>query len=57
VGLAANKARKQDSKLATADDVLSTVTNLFMDKPWLQIGGNETVGMGWCAVSALKAGA
>lgn len=57
VGLAANKARKQDSKLATADDVLGTVTNLFMDKPWLQIGGNETVGMGWCAVSALKAGA
>ncbi len=57
VGLAANKARKQDSKLATADDVLSTVTNLFTDKPWLQIGGNETVGMGWCAVSALKAGA
>lgn len=57
VGLAANKARKQDSKLATADDVLGTVTELFTKKPWLQVGGNETVGMGWCAVSTLKAGA
>jgi CRISPR-associated protein Cmr4 len=54
VGLAANKARKQDSKLATADDVLGTVTELFTKTPWLQIGGNETVGMGWCAVSVLE---
>lgn len=53
VGLAANKARKQDSDLDSADKVLSKVTDLFKDKPWLQIGGNETVGMGWCAVSML----
>lgn len=51
VGLAANKARKPDSELTTAEQVLSKVTELFKDKPWLQIGGNETVGMGWCAVS------
>lgn len=51
VGLAANKARKPDSELATAEQVLGKVTVLFKDKPWLQIGGNETVGMGWCAVS------
>ena len=55
VGLAANKARKPDSELKTATDVLNKVTTLFDgDKSWLQIGGNETVGMGWCAVSTLK---
>lgn len=53
VGLAANKARKQDSELDSADKVLTKVTDLFKDKPWLQVGGNETVGMGWCAVSML----
>lgn len=57
IGLAANKARKQDSDLDTAEKVLTTVTNLFKDKHWLQVGGNETVGMGWCAVSTLKGGA
>ena len=54
VGLAAYQARKQDSDLNTPEKVLTTVINLFTDKPWLQIGGNETVGMGWCAVSTLK---
>ena len=54
VGLAAYQARKQDSDLNTPEKVLTTVINLFTDKPWLQIGGNETVGMGWCAVSILK---
>ena len=54
VGLAAYQARKQDSDLNTPEKVLTTVINLFTNKPWLQIGGNETVGMGWCAVSILK---
>ena len=55
VGLAANKARKPDSELTTAADILHKVTALFEgNKSWLQIGGNETVGMGWCAVSTLK---
>ena len=49
VCLAANDARKKEGKLL-ADAVLQTVVELFAAKPYLQIGGNETVGMGWCKV-------
>ncbi len=30
---------------------LAKVTSLFADRPYLQVGGNETVGMGWFAVT------
>lgn len=30
---------------------LDAITGLFHDHPYLQVGGNETVGMGWFAVS------
>lgn len=58
VGLSAVQARmpkkdKQDNSETLpmpADAILQAVTGLFIDKPWLQVGGNETVGMGWCAV-------
>lgn len=34
-----------------AKDVLESVTRtLFDDHPYLQVGGNETLGMGWCRV-------
>lgn len=49
VCLAANDARKKDSVLS-ADAVLKTVQDMFTSKPYLQLGGNETVGMGWCKV-------
>lgn len=49
VCLAANDARKKDA-LMRADAVLKTVQELFTSKPYLQLGGNETVGMGWCKV-------
>ena len=49
VCLAANDARKKDSVLS-ADAVLQTVQEMFATKPYLQLGGNETVGMGWCRV-------
>jgi len=49
VCLAANDARKKDSILS-ADAVLQTVQEMFTAKPYLQLGGNETVGMGWCRV-------
>lgn len=60
LGVAANRARKpRDGKSPenfndSAEGMLATVTDLFTDKPWLQIGGNETVGMGWCAVKTLS---
>lgn len=64
VGLNANKGRtrgkqekEQDSQAEPlpAESVLQTVTDMFGgDHYWLQIGGNETVGMGWCAVKAVR---
>lgn len=53
VPLAANKSRRKGHDLEAAA-VLAKVTGLFADKPYLQLGGNETVGMGWCAVNALE---
>lgn len=53
VGLSATKARAQDAEMPAAS-ILGAVTDLFAEKPWLQVGGNETVGMGWCAVKKLE---
>lgn len=36
--------------IADALGVLEKVEVIFKDRPYLQIGGNETVGQGWCAV-------
>lgn len=52
--LLAVRARRQGSSLDAAA-VLAKVTDPFAVRPWLQLGGNETVGMGWCGVSVLKA--
>lgn len=54
VPLVAAASRKVSHKLDAAS-VLGKVTGFFNEKPWLQLGGNETVGMGWCAVSVLSA--
>lgn len=53
VPLVANPSRK-DGHALDAAAVLEKITSLFSVKPWLQLGGNETVGMGWCAVQPLK---
>ena len=53
VGISANASRHKDNKQA-ADKILGNVTGLFTETPWVQIGGNETVGMGWCAVKTRK---
>jgi len=39
-------------KEGTVDELVS----LFNGCPYLQVGGNETVGQGWCAVTCLTAG-
>ena len=55
--LCAQKSRAEDMPLP-ADQVLACITDsLLADSPYLQLGGNETVGMGWCKVTSLKAGA
>ncbi|MGI9951584.1 type III-B CRISPR module RAMP protein Cmr4 [Moorellaceae bacterium AZ2] len=35
---------------------LDEVKAIFHDRPYLQVGGNETIGQGWCAVSWIVAG-
>lgn len=56
VPLMAHKSRK-DGGLQAADVRRAVVETLFKKgeaaDPWLQVGGNETVGMGWCAVKAI----
>jgi len=49
VCLAANDARSKEVKLS-ATEVMRTVQDMFEARPYLQVGGNETVGMGWCKV-------
>lgn len=49
VPLMAQSSRRRAKEL-TAAEVREAVINLFEPHSWLQVGGNETVGMGWCAV-------
>lgn len=49
---AANSRKDKDKMPASA--ILDAVKNLFVTEHWLQLGGNETVGMGWCAVTPLE---
>lgn len=56
VPVMAQPARSKDQKMS-AQEVLSKLTGLFASHPWLQLGGNETVGMGWCKVNPLEKGA
>lgn len=49
VGIAADEERKENGK--KAHEVMTDFQKIFSgDQKWLQIGGNETVGMGWCSV-------
>lgn len=49
VCLAAQDSRRKDTHLS-AGAVMQSVVDGFKNRPYLQIGGNETVGMGWCKV-------
>lgn len=56
-GLLAAASRREGSAL-TAEGVLGHATeSLFREgDEYLQVGGNETVGMGWCRVATIKRG-
>lgn len=62
VGVAAAKSRQYELDEngnrqpveKSAKDIRTNFHSLFTDDPWLQIGGNETVGMGWCHVHLLS---
>jgi CRISPR-associated protein Cmr4 len=56
VALTAVSARRKDLGMS-AQKVLQTVLDTFpASRPWLQVGGNETVGMGWCEICAVQDG-
>ena len=44
-----HKPRRENSKIGTADEVTEKLEEL-LSQQFLQIGGNETVGQGWCWV-------
>lgn len=48
VGLNAVNARKPGEELAAGEVMARLRESLFGEHPYLQLGGNETVGMGWC---------
>lgn len=54
VCLAADGSRRKDAKL-NAQAMLKATLSLFpAERPYLQLGGNETVGMGWCRVQSVE---
>ncbi|MBE9610825.1 type III-B CRISPR module RAMP protein Cmr4 [Chitinilyticum piscinae] len=56
IALAASPARSQRREQVSAASVLGKALQLFpLEAPYLQLGGNETVGMGWCRVSKVGA--
>ncbi|SUO97041.1 type III-B CRISPR module RAMP protein Cmr4 [Suttonella ornithocola] len=53
-GVAASDSRKKDYP-QSANELLDAFCALLpRENPWIQIGGNETVGMGWCEAHILR---
>jgi CRISPR-associated protein Cmr4 len=48
--LIANASRKEDDSATQAQIIKDNIVNHLESHHFLQIGGNETVGMGWCKV-------
>jgi CRISPR-associated protein Cmr4 len=55
VALQAQKVRIEGSQKSAADILAHVTDDLFGKRPYLQLGGNETVGMGWCKVTLQRA--
>ena len=51
--LGCQPSRKKDHAVS-ASELLAAVTEQLFKQPYLQIGGNETTGMGWCRVAQPK---
>lgn len=45
---------RKEGHAASASDLLAAVTEQLFAQPYIQIGGNETTGMGWCRVAQPK---
>jgi CRISPR-associated protein Cmr4 len=49
------QATRVKGETKTAADILRHSTVDLFQRPYLQLGGNETVGMGWCKVTICQA--
>jgi CRISPR-associated protein Cmr4 len=47
-------AQRSDKPITGDDDTLRVTRKLFDARPYLQVGGNETVGQGWFAVNVVE---
>jgi CRISPR-associated protein Cmr4 len=45
-----------ERKFTDNQEGLSEVESLFKNNPYLQVGGNETIGQGWCRIQWLSGG-
>lgn len=55
LSLAASGSRRRDTEI-TSSKIMEHALSLFpAEKPYLQLGGNETIGMGWCRISRVEA--
>ncbi|MGB9780803.1 type III-B CRISPR module RAMP protein Cmr4 [Caldanaerobacter sp.] len=45
-----------ERKLTEGQNDLYEVESLFKDSPYLQVGGNETIGQGWCRIQWFSGG-
>lgn len=52
--LSAFGSRKEGHRMPAGDVLAAITSGLFGSDPYLQIGGNETVGMGWCRTSTVE---
>lgn len=55
VGLTAWPSRNKEIKRSSSELLEDVHSGLFKKEPYLQLGGNETVGMGWCRVAWMAA--
>ena len=55
LSLAASSSRRKDAEIAASQIIEHTLSLFPSEKPYLQLGGNETIGMGWCRVSRVEA--
>ena len=53
LALAANPSRQSGSNVSAAQVLQKALGLLGPERPYLQLGGNETVGMGWCCVQTV----
>lgn len=55
IPIMAQKSRNKDKPI-DASAIAACVSSILTTPSWLQVGGNETVGMGWCAVNVTTIG-